>query len=211
MGRLTKDPEVRYTQSDNSTCIASFTIAVDRRFKGEQTADFISCVAWNQGAEFLATYAHKGDAIGVTGKINTRSYDGQNGKVYVTEVVCNRVVIAGQKRENNNRPAQEQSAAPKEEYATEDDFLCSPTGMAMLDASILRLQIIGESVRAIDDMTKGELLSKYDAIPWRSIIGLRNIISHDYANVNYTIIVKIIKNNLLLLDETVAKMISDLS
>lgn len=96
-------------------------------------------------------------------------------------------------------------------YATEDDFLCSPTGMAMLDASILRLQIIGESVRAIDDMTKGELLSKYDVIPWRSIIGLRNIISHDYANVNYTIIVKIIKNNLQLLDETIAKMISDLS
>ena len=96
-------------------------------------------------------------------------------------------------------------------YATEDDFLCSPTGMAMLDASILRLQIIGESVRAIDDMTKGELLLKYDVIPWRSIIGLRNIISHDYANVNYTIIVKIIKNNLQLLDETVAKMISDLS
>lgn len=96
-------------------------------------------------------------------------------------------------------------------YATEDDFLCSPTGMAMLDASILRLQIIGESVRAIDDMTKGELLSKYDVIPWRSIIGLRNIISHDYANVNYTIIVKIIKNNLQLLDETIGKMISDLS
>jgi uncharacterized protein with HEPN domain len=96
-------------------------------------------------------------------------------------------------------------------YATEDDLLCSPTGMAMLDASILRLQIIGESVRAIDDMTKGELLLKYDAIPWRSIIGLRNIISHDYANVNYTIIVKIIKNNLQLLDEAIAKMISDLS
>ena len=96
-------------------------------------------------------------------------------------------------------------------YATEDDFLCSPTGMAMLDASILRLQIIGESVRAIDDMTKGKLLSKYDVIPWRSIIGLRNIISHDYANVNYTIIVKIIKNNLQLLDETIGKMISDLS
>ena len=96
-------------------------------------------------------------------------------------------------------------------YATEDDFLCSPTGMAMLDASILRLQIIGELVRAIDDMTKGELLSKYDVIPWRSIIGLRNIISHDYANVNYTIIVKIIKNNLQLLDETIGKMVSDLS
>ena len=96
-------------------------------------------------------------------------------------------------------------------YATEDDFLCSPTGMAMLDASILRLQIIGESVRAIDEMTNGELLSKYDAIPWHNIIGLRNIISHDYANVNYTIIVKIIKNNLQLLDETVGNIISELS
>ena len=96
-------------------------------------------------------------------------------------------------------------------YATEDDFLCSPTGMAMLDASILRLQIIGESVRAIDEMTNGGLLSKYDVIPWRNIIGLRNIISHDYANVNYTIIVKIIKNNLQLLDETVGNIISELS
>ena len=96
-------------------------------------------------------------------------------------------------------------------YATEDDFLCSPTGMAMLDASILRLQIIGESVRAIDEMTKGELLSKYDTIPWHSIIGLRNIISHDYANVNYTIIVKIIKNNLQLLEETIDRIITEIS
>jgi len=96
-------------------------------------------------------------------------------------------------------------------YDTEDDFLCSPTGMAMLDASILRLQIIGESVRAIDEMTHGELLVRYDSIPWRNIIGLRNIISHDYANVNYSIIVKIIKNNLQSLDDVVGGIISDLS
>ena len=95
-------------------------------------------------------------------------------------------------------------------YATENDFLISPTGMAMLDASILRLQIIGEAVRAIDEMTQGELLADYKAIPWRNIIGLRNIISHDYANVNYTMIVKIIKNNLISLDNAVSQIIEDL-
>lgn len=96
-------------------------------------------------------------------------------------------------------------------YQSEDDFLCSPTGMAMLDASILRLQIIGESIRSIDDMTKGELLSHYPSIPWRNIIGLRNIISHDYANVNYSMIVKIIKNNLQDLDYTVSNIITDIN
>lgn len=81
----------------------------------------------------------------------------------------------------------------------------------MLDASILRLQIIGESIRAIEDMTQGELLSHYTSIPWKNIIGLRNIISHDYANVNYTMIVKIIKNNLQDLDNTVSDIITDLN
>lgn len=97
------------------------------------------------------------------------------------------------------------------QYQSEDEFLCSPTGMAMLDASILRLQIIGESVRAIDDMTHGELLSLYPAIPWRNIIGLRNIISHDYSNVNYTMIVKIIKHNLQPLDEMVLHITNNLN
>jgi len=97
------------------------------------------------------------------------------------------------------------------DYKTENDFLCSPTGMAMLDASILRLQIIGEAVRSIDDMTNGELFSKYPTTPWKSIIGLRNIISHDYANVNYSMIVRIIKNNLLSLDETICLIIQDIS
>ena len=96
-------------------------------------------------------------------------------------------------------------------YQNEDEFLCSPTGMAMLDASILRLQIIGESIRAVDDMTKGELFTHYPSIPWHNIIGLRNIISHDYANVNYSMIVKIIKNNLQDLDNMVSDIISDLN
>lgn len=75
----------------------------------------------------------------------------------------------------------------------------------------MRLQIVGESVRAIEDMTHGKLLSKYSDIPWRNIIGLRNIISHDYANVNYTMIVKIIKNNLQDLDNTVSDIITEIN
>ncbi len=94
-------------------------------------------------------------------------------------------------------------------YETEDEFLCSPTGMAMLDASILRLQIIGEAIRTLYDMTDGEIFKNYDNIPWRNIIGLRNIISHDYANVNYTIIFKIIRNNLAPLDNTIERIIED--
>ncbi len=94
-------------------------------------------------------------------------------------------------------------------YETEDEFLCSPTGMAMLDASILRLQIIGEAIRTLYDMTDGEIFKNYDNIPWRNIIGLRNIISHDYANVNYTIIFKIIRNNLVPLDNTIERIIED--
>lgn len=97
-----------------------------------------------------------------------------------------------------------------EPYENENDFLCSPTGMAMLDASILRLQIIGENVRAMDEMTNKQLFARYPEIPWKNIIGLRNIISHDYANVDYAMIVKIIKNNLQSLDDTIAQIAKDL-
>ncbi|MBQ2510358.1 MAG: single-stranded DNA-binding protein, partial [Erysipelotrichaceae bacterium] len=89
VGRLTKDIELRKTNSGASVC--SFTVAIDRRFQsqqqGGQTADFISCIAWRQSADFLANYAAKGTIVSVEGRIQTRSYDGQNGKVYVTEVV----------------------------------------------------------------------------------------------------------------------------
>ena len=88
VGRLTKDVALRKTNSGASVC--SFTVAIDRRFQsqqqGAQTADFISCIAWRQSADFLANYAGKGTIVSVEGRIQTRSYDGQNGKVYVTEV-----------------------------------------------------------------------------------------------------------------------------
>ena len=90
VGRLTKDVELRYTPS--SVAVATFTLAVNRNFKnenGEREADFINCVMWRQQAENLANWAKKGALIGITGRIQTRSYKNQQGqRVYVTEVVA---------------------------------------------------------------------------------------------------------------------------
>lgn len=96
MGRLTRDPETRYTQGDNSMCIARYTLAVDRRFSrknsggenGGENADFIPCVVFGKSGEFAEKYFHKGIKICVTGRIQTGSYTNKDGvKVYTTEVV----------------------------------------------------------------------------------------------------------------------------
>lgn len=106
VGRITKDPELRKTASNSS--VVSFTVACNRRYASSQqssnqpTADFINCVAWNQSADFLARYASKGSLVGVEGRITTRSYDGQNGRVYVTEVTCDSVQLLGSKGESRN-------------------------------------------------------------------------------------------------------------
>ena len=99
IGRLTKDPEIRYTQSQ--TAVVSFTLAVDRRFKkdGEQTADFISCKAWNKTAEFVSKYFTKGTRMALSGRIETGSYEGKNGKVYTTEVIADNVEFVDSKEE----------------------------------------------------------------------------------------------------------------
>lgn len=92
VGRLTKDPELRKTQS--GTSVVSYTIAVNRcsQTPGQPDADFIGCVAWNKTAELMAQYLHKGSLIGVEGRIQTRNYDNQQGqRVYVTEVVTDSV------------------------------------------------------------------------------------------------------------------------
>ncbi|HEL2361021.1 TPA: single-stranded DNA-binding protein [Streptococcus suis] len=90
VGRMTRDAELRYTPSNQA--FATFTLAVNRNFKnqdGEREADFVNCVIWRQQAENLANWAKKGALIGVTGRIQTRSYDNQQGqRVYVTEVVA---------------------------------------------------------------------------------------------------------------------------
>jgi len=93
VGRLTRDPDLRYTAS--GVAVANFTVAANRPFRnqqGEQEADFINCVVWRKTAENLANYMKKGSLIGVDGRIQTRSYEGQDGKmVYVTEVVAENI------------------------------------------------------------------------------------------------------------------------
>ena len=100
MGRLTRDPEVRYTQGDNASAVARFSLAVDRRFKkdGEQTADFINCVAFGKTGEFIEKYGRKGTKFVVEGRIQTGSYTNKDGqKVYTTDVVVEQVEFAESK------------------------------------------------------------------------------------------------------------------
>ena len=103
VGRLTKDIELKKTNSNASVC--NFTVAIDRRFQSQQAngqnADFINCIAWRQSADFLSQYAGKGTIVAVEGRIQTRSYDGQNGKVYVTEVVADSVQIISNRNTQN--------------------------------------------------------------------------------------------------------------
>lgn len=93
VGRLTRDPDLRYTPS--GIAVANFTVAVNRPYRnqqGEQEADFVNCVVWRKTAENLASYMKKGSLIGVEGRIQTRSYEGQDGKmVYVTEVLAENI------------------------------------------------------------------------------------------------------------------------
>lgn len=114
VGRLTKDVELRYTSSN--VAVATFTLAVNRTFKnenGDREADFINCVMWRQQAENLASWAKKGALIGITGRIQTRSYDNQQGqRVYVTEVVAEQFQLLeskGQGNQEQQRQAQQQA------------------------------------------------------------------------------------------------------
>ena len=103
IGRLTADIEIRKTANGKS--VTNFCIAVNRRFQkeGEQTADFINCVAWNATADFIGKYFNKGDSIALVGEIQTRTYDNNDGqKVYVTEVLVNNVEFCGGKKQTDN-------------------------------------------------------------------------------------------------------------
>ena len=114
MGRLTRDPEVRYGAGENSTAVARYTIAVERRFKrdGEQSADFIGCVAFGRNAEFAEKYLRQGTKIVLTGRIQTGSYTNRDGqKVYTTDIVVEEQEFAESKaagnggQNNYSRPA----------------------------------------------------------------------------------------------------------
>lgn len=100
MGRLTRDPEIRYSQGEQAMAVARFSLAVDRRFRkdGEQSADFISCVAFGKTGEFFERYCHQGTKIVVEGRIQTGSYTNKDGnKVYTTDIVVENVEFAESK------------------------------------------------------------------------------------------------------------------
>ena len=127
-GRLTKEPELKTTQSNISVC--SFTLAVDKQYKdenGDKQADFISCVAWRVTAELIVKYKHKGDLIGVQGKLSTRQYETENGMKYVTEVVCDQVEFLESKRtevkeEKKEEPEQDEFYETSKKLAQEEDL-----------------------------------------------------------------------------------------
>lgn len=132
IGRLTADPEVRYTQGDQPICIASYRLAVERRGKkteGQQNADFISIKAFGKGGEFAEKYLHKGMKVAVSGHIQTGSYTKQDGsKVYTTDVIADEQEFCESKAANDTA----QNYTPKEtqkEKPPIDDFMSIPNGI----------------------------------------------------------------------------------
>ena len=107
IGRLVKDPDVRYSQGASSTCVARYTLAVDRKFKqeGQPTADFINCIAFGKLGEFAEKYLRKGIKIAVTGRIQTGSYKNKDGNtVYTTDVVVEEQEFCESKSQSNSQP-----------------------------------------------------------------------------------------------------------
>lgn len=119
IGRLTKDPEIKLTSNQTQFC--NFTIAVDRRFKdsnGQRQADFINCVAWKQTAVFIQKYFKKGNRIGIAGSIQTRSYDKDGQKVFITEVLAEEaefVEAQQQTTQPDNQPEPEAQQEPQQQ------------------------------------------------------------------------------------------------
>ena len=135
MGRLTRDPDVRYTSGENQTCVARYTLAVDRRFKrdGEQSADFISCVVFGKGAEFADKYLRQGTKIAIVGRIQTGSYTNKDGqKVYTTDVVVEEHEFAESKGASNSGNVMQASTTPatvKAQPDGPDGFMHIPDGI----------------------------------------------------------------------------------
>lgn len=124
VGRLTRDPELRYTPSN--VAVATFSLAVNRNFKnqaGDYEADFISCIMWRQPAENFANWLKKGALVGITGRIQTRSYDNQQGqRVYVTEVVAESFQILEKKDNTANNASMENQIPPSFEKTNPMDI-----------------------------------------------------------------------------------------
>lgn len=139
MGRLTRDPDVRYSQGESATAVARYTLAVDRRFRrdGDATADFIGCVAFGRQAEFAEKYLRQGTKIAITGRIQTGSYTNRDGqKVYTTDVVVEEQEFAESKNALGDHAGGFQQAgsnpfqsAPTPSAAAGDGFMNIPDGI----------------------------------------------------------------------------------
>lgn len=134
IGRLTRDPEIRYGGDVNQTCIARFTVAIDRMKgkDGKTIADFPSCIAFGKTAEIVDKYVHKGDLIGVTGRLQTGSYENKSGqRIYTTDVVIDRVDLI----------------SPRDKSAGPDDYASSKQVPAPDD-----VDLSGFSQLSVDDI-----------------------------------------------------------
>ena len=136
MGRLTRDPEVRYSSGETATAVARFTLAVDRRFArrdSDQTADFIGCVAFGRNAEFIEKYFRQGMRVTICGRIQTGSYTNRDGqKVYTTDVVVEEQEFAESKaasEANRNASGYQSAPAPSPASAAGDGFMNIPDGI----------------------------------------------------------------------------------
>lgn len=151
IGRLTRDPELRYTSSNIAT--ASFSIAVDRNFtnqNGEREADFINIVVWRKQAENCKNYLTKGSQVAIDGRIQTRSYDGQDGqKRYVTEVVADNVQFLGSRA--NNGGASNDATPAFNDNATPYDFASASAPASTTDVSSDPFADFGSSIEISDD------------------------------------------------------------
>ena len=131
MGRLTRNPEVRYSQGEKATCVAKYTLAVNRRFhrEGEQDADFINCVAFGKQGEFAEKYLKQGTKIVISGRIQTGSYTNRDGvKVYTTDVAIEEQEFAESKKaaETSSTPQNTQGVKSNPE---DDGFMTIPEGV----------------------------------------------------------------------------------
>ena len=128
MGRLVRDPEVRYSQGAESTTVARYTLAVDRRHRAnnEASADFISCIAFNRAADFAEKYLKKGTKLVITGRIQTGSYTNKDGnRVYTTDVIIEEQEFAESKKDDGTN-----GSSPKGPYPTgQDGFINIPDGI----------------------------------------------------------------------------------
>ena len=132
MGRLARDPEVRYSQGDNSSAVARYTLAVDRRFNRneENSADFISCVAFGRAAEFAEKYLHKGTKIAVVGRIQTGSYTNKDGaRVYTTDVIVEEQEFAESKASQGGYSEGYSAPVQTSGASISDGFMNIPDGI----------------------------------------------------------------------------------